>query len=147
MRSPRAVSATAKLLILLTIAGLAPIAAGEAATKCPSGQILRVTLGTCVSKEQNLSLLSQHVAKKPTATKDAVAPGPAPEPAEDAAASANQGGAIPLVEVAERETRSAAEQPQPVPPAQHNSAPLAAFGSLFVGAFRSSMNMGASAFK
>ena len=142
MRSPRAVPATAKSLILIALGGLSPICSGEAATKCPSGQILRVSLGTCVPKQENLSLMSRHVAPKPTAAKAA----PAPEPAQDAAASADPRAAIPPVQVAGRELPPAAEQ-QPGSSGQHESAPLSAFGSLFVGAFHSTMSMGAAAFR
>jgi hypothetical protein len=146
MRSHRAVAAIAKSLILLALGGLSPISAGEAATKCPSGQILRVSLGVCVPKQENLSLVSRHVASKPKAAKESAAPAPQPEPAEDAAANANPREPTPPVQVAGRELPPAAEQ-QPGSSAQHESAPLSTFGSLFVGAFHSTMSMGAAAFR
>jgi hypothetical protein len=146
MQFPRAVPATVKSLILLALGAFSPISSGEAATKCPSGQILRVSLGTCVPKQENLSLMSRHIAPKPTAAKEYAAPAPAPEPAQDAAASADPRAAIPPVQVAGREVPRAAEQ-QPGSSAQHESAPLSTFGSLFVGAFHSTMSMGAAAFR
>jgi hypothetical protein len=139
MRFPRAVAATAKSLILIALGAFSPISSGAAATKCPSGQILRVSLGVCVPKQENLSLMSRHVAPKAKAA-------PAPEPAQDAAASAEPREAIPPVQVAGREVPPAAEQ-QPGSSAQHESAPLSTFGSLFVGAFHSTMSMGAAAFR
>jgi hypothetical protein len=142
MRFPRAVAATAKPLILLALGAFSPISSGEAATKCPSGQILRVSLGVCVAKQENLSLMSRHVAPKPAAAKAA----PAPQPAQNAGASAAAREAIPPVQVAGREVPPAAEQ-QPGSSAQHESAPLSTFGSLFVGAFHSTMSMGAAAFR
>jgi hypothetical protein len=144
MRFPRAVAATAKSLIIFALGAFSPISSGEAATKCPSGQILRVSLGVCVPKQENLSLMSRHTAPKPKAANESAAP--APEPDQDAAANADPRNATPPVQVADREVAPAAEQ-QPGSSAQHESAPLSTFGSLFVGAFHSTMSMGAAAFK
>ena len=146
MRSPRAVSTTAKILISLAIGAPFQIAPGTAATKCPSGQILRVSLGICVPKGQNLSLLSTHVAK-PKPAKDPATSRAVPESGRDAAISRDR-SLPPAVEMAAQREAPPAAEPRPAPPpAQDNAAPLASFGNLFVGAFRSTMSMGASAFK
>jgi len=147
MRSPRAVCPTAKLLIFLAFSGVSAILSGEAGGGGPSGQILRVSLHVCVPKSENRSFMSKHVAKKPQAAKESGAASPAPEPAEGAAASASERDVTPPVRVANREGPPAADLRQKAAPAEHDSAPLAAFGSLFVGAFHSTMTMGAAAFK
>jgi hypothetical protein len=146
MRSSCAASKAAKLLILLVSGGVFQISPGAAATKCPSGQILRVSLGICVPKEQNLSVVSKHVASRPKPAKSEVAPTTAPDSAEDVATDADQHAATSAPELTQRDAPQPAEHPA-APPAQDNAAPFSAFGTLFVGAFRSTMSMGASAFR
>jgi hypothetical protein len=150
MRFPWAASSAAKLLILLASASFLQISPSAAATKCPSGQILRVSLKTCVPKDQNLSVISKRVAGKQSPAKDATGAADrigAPQPVENAAASPAQRGTTPLVEVAERRIQTVEEQRPQASAAQDAAARLSAFGSLFVGAFHSTMSMGASAFK
>lgn len=147
MEFPRVVAPTAKFLILIALGALSPTSFSEAATKCPSGQILRVSRGICVPKRENLSLMSKHVETKPKATKQSAAGARAPEPALDAASKGGERDVTSPVQVADRDGPPPAEARETPSPAQHDSAPFAAFGSLFVGAFRSTMSMGAAAFK
>jgi hypothetical protein len=148
MRSPRAASCAAKLLILLALGGLAQTSGSQAATKCPSGQILRVSLGICVPKAQNLAIMSKHDAKKlqPAGAEEDTPSVKQARAPRDAAANADGSDKTRLVDVAERDTPPAQEQaatslaPQVEPP----SSP---FGSLFVGAFRSTLSAGLSAFR
>jgi hypothetical protein len=148
MRSPHAASIAAKLLICVALGSVLPMSAADAATKCPSGEILRVSLGVCVSKEHNRSLMTKHEPKKPKLVNQRVAPSSAPEPAGDSAASlGGRRARSPLIEVAERGSPPVAEQHPSAAPAPDNTSALSAFGSLFVGAFHSTMSMGQSAFK
>jgi hypothetical protein len=144
MRFPRAASAAAKLLIFLAFGALAPISASEAATKCPLGQILRVSLGVCVPKAQNLAILSRHGSSaKPV--QETVRRPAVPKQGQDGMTNSDELGE-PSVDVAQRETLPSADQPaaRPPPQAEQASSP---FGSLFVGAFRSTVSAGLSAFK
>jgi hypothetical protein len=145
MRSPRAACAAAKYLILLPLCVLPQISASEAATKCPSGQIRRVSLGICVPKAQNLAILSRRGPIRADPGEDAVAPARAAKPRHEKVTT-DQADESPPVDVAERDAPLAQDQPasRPTPPAEPASSP---FGSLFVGAFRSTVNAGLSAFR
>jgi hypothetical protein len=143
MRSPRAAFIAAKLLILLPLGSLVQVPA-SAATKCPSGQILRVSQGVCVPKAENSALL-RHGTKKPRAV-EAAAPPPARKPIRDAAADADRPDRPSRLEVAQHETPAPASEPAPSPLARAQ-ATLSPFGELFVGAFRSTVSTGLSAFR
>jgi hypothetical protein len=144
MRFPRAASAAAKLLILLALGELAPTSASEAATKCPLGQILRVSLGVCVPKAQNLAILSRHGSRNAEPVQETLRRPAVPKQGQDAMTNSDELGE-PSVEVAQRETLPSADQPAPrPPPAERASSP---FGALFVGAFRSTVSAGLSAFR
>jgi len=147
MRSSRAAQPAAKLLILLALSAFPQISATEAATRCPSGQILRVSLGICVPKAQNLAILAKHGTTKRKATETDEDAGPAssaPRPAASEAAKPER--REEPVEVAEREAPRPAEPSAPGPAAPAES-PMSPFGALFVGAFRSSISAGMSAFR
>jgi hypothetical protein len=147
MRSSRAALTAAKLLILLALGALPQISASEAGTRCPSGQILRVSLGVCVPKAQNLAILAKHGTPKRKATETDEDAGPAssaPRPAASEAAKAER--REEPVEVAQREAPRQAEPSGPGPAAPAES-PMSPFGALFVGAFRSSISAGMSAFR
>ena len=147
MRSPRAALPAAKLLILLALSAFPQISATEAATRCPSGQILRVSLGICVPKAQNLAILAKHGTMKRKAREadeDAEPASSAPRPAASEAAKPER--REEPVEVAEREAPRPAEPSAPGPAAPAES-PMSPFGALFVGAFRSSISAGMSAFR
>jgi hypothetical protein len=132
------------LVIFLALGALAPISGSEAATKCPLGQILRVSLGVCVPKAQNLAILSRHGSSaKPG--QEAVRHPAVPKQGQDAMTNSDELGE-PSVDVAQRETLPSADQPAPRPPPQAEQA-SSPFGSLFVGAFRSTVSAGLSAFK
>jgi hypothetical protein len=148
MRSSRAVLPVAKLLILLALGALPQISAGEAATRCPSGQILRVSLGVCVPKAQNLAILAKHGTKmhKPAEETDEDA-GSAPMRKPDPNEAANADRPDGRVEVAGREAAPLVDQSAPRPAAPPQSSPLSPFGALFVGAFHSSLSAGMSAFR
>ena len=64
MRSPHPAGSSAKLLIFLVLGALPRISVGEAATKCPRGEILRVSKGVCVPKAENVELV-RHATKQP----------------------------------------------------------------------------------
>lgn len=144
MRSPRAACAAAKYLILLALGALSQVSASDAATKCPSGQILRVSQGICVPKAQNLAILSKHGTTRARHGEDASAPVPT-GPRQDEAASPKSPNESP-VEVAQRDMPQAQVQPtsHPAPQAEPASSP---FGSLFVGAFHSTVSAGLSAIR
>jgi hypothetical protein len=145
MRSPRAASAAAKLLIFLALGALAPMSASEAATKCPSGQILRVSLGVCVPKAQNLAILSRHGSRNAKPAQETARLPAGPKQGQDAMANSDELGE-PSVDVAQRETLPSADQPAPRPSPQAGQV-SSPFGSLFVGAFRSTVSAGLSAFR
>ncbi len=133
-----------KFLILLALCAGFQIPPAHAARKCPSGQILRVSLGICVAKEQNLSVLQQH-ARKPAkrVDNDLATPAseqPAPNESADLVALAPR-------HAADRQTSAAAEKPDAAPASQPASSPLSPFGQLFVGAFHSTVSAGLSAFR
>ena len=146
MWSSRAAQPAAKLLILLALGALPQISASEAATRCPSGQILRVSLGVCVPKAQNLAILAKHGTNKPRPAEAGEDAGPA-----SSAKPAPSGAAEPdrpqePVEVAQHEAPRQAEPFGPGPAAPAES-PMSPFGALFVGAFRSSISAGMSALR
>jgi hypothetical protein len=143
MRSSRAALPAAKLLVLLALCACPQISASEAATRCPSGQILRVSLGICVPKAENLAILAKHGTRTRQATEtdeDAGSASSAPKSAPGQTAKPEQ--REESVEVAEQEAPRPA--PRPAPPAEP---PMSPFGALFVGAFRSSIAAGMSAFR
>jgi hypothetical protein len=148
MRSSRAVPLAAKFLILLALGALAQMSAGEAATRCPSGRILRVSLGVCVPKAQNLAILAKHgtTTRKPAEETDENA-GPAPTRKPDPNETANADRPDKPVEVAGREAAAPVGQSTSRPAAPPESSPLSPFGALFVGAFHSSLSAGMSAFR
>ena len=140
MRSPHAGAAAGKLLILLALGTASQISSAVAA-RCPSGQILRVSLGICVPKAENLAIVSKYAAKPrhaPTQAEKA-----APHPAENETETGERVEAAPPVEMARRDAPPAEQKPAPEQP----EAPSSPFGSLFVGAFRSAVTTGLSAFK
>jgi hypothetical protein len=145
MWSPHAASAAAKLLILLTLGALTRISTSEAATKCPSGQILRVSLGICVPKAQNLEVLSKHGAGKANPVEDTIRPATPPKSGEDEALAPDT-SEEPSIDIAQRATSPAADRP-PAGPIPQAKPPPTPFGSLFVGAFRSTLSTGLSAFR
>lgn len=147
MRSSRAALPAAKLLVLLALCASPQISASEAASRCPSGQILRVSLGICVQKAENLAIL----AKQGTRTRKATETDEEARPASSAARPAPGQTAKPEesdepVEVAKQEAPRPAE-PSPPHSAAPAESPLSPFGALFVGAFRSSISASISAFK
>jgi hypothetical protein len=129
------------ILISLALWTISQTSAAVAATRCPSGQILRVSLGVCVPKAENLAILSKHTARPKRG--DAPAERAAPDRAEGEAATADRRDGTPPVEVAQGEARPPEQKPAPEPA----EAPSSPFGSLFVGAFRSAVTTGLSAFK
>jgi hypothetical protein len=134
-------------LILLALGALPQTAASEAATRCPSGQILRVSLGICVPKAQNLAILAKHGtrSRKPAdADEDAR---PAPTPKADPNEAANADRPDRPVEVAGHEAAPPVGQSASRPAAPPESSLLSPFGALFVGAFHSSLSAGMSAFR
>ena len=141
MRSSHAVAMVCNILISLTLWTISQTSAAGAATRCPSGQILRVSLGVCVPKAENLAILSRHTVRSKRG--DAPAEKAAPDRAESEAATADRRDATQPVEVAQREARAPEQKPAPQP-AEAASSP---FGSLFVGAFRGAVTTGLSAFK
>jgi hypothetical protein len=147
MRSPRAALPAAKLLILLALGALPQISASEAATRCPSGQILRVSLGICVPKAQNLAILAKHGMRKRSSAEADEDAGPAPARKPDPNEVANADRLDRPLEVAGREAAPPVGQSAPLPAAPPESSPLSPFGALFVGAFHSSLSAGMSAFR
>jgi hypothetical protein len=148
MRSPGAAFPAAKLLILLVLGAFSQISSSAAATRCPSGQILRVSLGTCVPKAENLAILARYGTRKhkpAEAEEDAPRP-PAAKPIEDKAAKPARADPRP-VETAQRDAPAAVEQPSSQPEASSASSLLSPFGALFVGAFHSTVSTGMSAFR
>jgi hypothetical protein len=140
MRSPEAGAAAGKMLMLLMLCTASHTAV--AAPRCPSGQILRVSLGICVPKAENLAIMSKHTAKPRRG--DAQAEKTAPNAEEREAASADRPDETPPpVEMARRDAPPPADKPVP----EQTEAPSSPFGSLFVGAFRSAVTTGLSAFK
>ena len=147
MRSSRAVPLAAKLLILLALGALPQMSASEAATRCPSGQILRVSLGTCVPKAENLGILAKYGTKKrkPAEAEEDAPPPPAAKPVRDEAANSDTTDEPP-VKVAQHEAPAPLEQPS-TSEASSSSSVLSPFGALFVGAFHSTLSAGMSAFQ
>src|SRR5438270_11922591 len=118
MRSSRAAQPAAKLLILLALSAVPQISVSEAATRCPSGQILRVSLGICVPKAQNLAILAKHGTNKPRPAETGEDAGPAssaPGPAASEAAKPER--REEPVELAHRQAPRAAEPSAPSPAA------------------------------
>jgi hypothetical protein len=140
MRSPHAGAAAGKLLILLAL-GTASQISPAAAARCPSGEILRVSLGVCVPKAQNLAILSKYAAKPRHGRTQAETAGPNSMDSETAAG--DRADEPPPVELAQRDASPPAQKPAPEP----TETPSSPFGSLFVGAFRSAVTTGLSAFK
>jgi hypothetical protein len=141
MRSPHAGAAAGKLLILLAL-GTASQISPAAAARCPSGEILRVSLGVCVPKAQNLAILSKYAAKPRHGRTQAETAAPNPMDSETTTDD-RADEPPPPVEMAQRDAPPPAQKPAPKP-AETSSSP---FGSLFVGAFRSAVTTGLSAFK
>lgn len=141
MQSPHAAAAAGKLLILLALGTASQISSGVAAPRCPSGQMLRVSLGTCVPKAENLAILSKYAAKPRHARTQAETA--APKPAENETATGERVQEAPPVELAARD----APRPEQKAAPEQSEAPASPFGSLFVGAFRSAVTTGLSAFK
>jgi hypothetical protein len=141
MRSSHAISTAGKLLILLMLGTASQTASGVAAPRCPSGEILRVSLGVCVPKAQNLAILSKYAAKPKHARTEAEIA--APNAMDGETATGDRADERPPVEMAQRDAPPPAQKPAPEP-AETPSSP---FGSLFVGAFRSAVTTGLSAFK
>jgi hypothetical protein len=137
--------APAKSLILLVLCAGLQVSPAPAARKCPSGEILRVSLGICVPKEQNLSLLQQHPRKAAKPIDDLASP-PSEKPAADNRADLVP-PAAPTVDIAGDEARAAADKAGAAPTSQAQSSPLSPFGQLFVGAFHSTVSAGLSAFR
>src|SRR5437588_8881801 len=147
MRSSRAAQPAAKLLILLALSAFPQISVSEAATRCPSGQILRVSLGICVAKAENLAILAKHGTRTRKATEIDEDAGPASSAARPAPGQTTKPEqAEESVDVAEREVPRTAE-PSASRPAAPAESPMSPFGALFVGAFHSSIAAGMSAFR
>jgi hypothetical protein len=148
MRSPHAAFPAAKLLILLALGALSQISSIAAATRCPSGQILRVSLGICVPKAENLGILAKYGTKrrKPAEAEEDSPPPPAAKPARDEAANPDTTDEQPL-EMAQHEAPAPVDQPSTGPEAPSTSSVLSPFGALFVGAFHGTLSTGMSAFQ
>ena len=131
----------AKSLVLLLLCAGFDMSPAQAARKCPSGQILRVSLGICVPKEQNLSVVRQH--SQPTKQAEDVVSAPSKKPAEKDVA--NAGSPPPTAERADHESVAATDKLSAA--AESKSSPLSPFGQLFVGAFHSTVSTGLSAFR
>jgi hypothetical protein len=148
MRSPRAAFPAAKLLIFLGLGALAQISFSAAATRCPSGQILRVSQGICVPKAENLAILAKYGSKKrnPAEAEEDAPPHPATKPVRDEAANRETSDEQP-VEVAQHEAPAPVEQRSARSEPSSSSSVLSPFGALFVGAFHSTLSAGMSAFR
>src|SRR3954453_19102219 len=153
MRFPRAARPAAKLLILLALGAISQSSPSEAARRCPLGQILRVSLGTCVPKAQNLAIMAKHGARKsqPADAEEDAPPAPTRKPAREEAASPARASPAHAseapVEIARDEAPSPAEQKAPQPSPQPETSRVSPFGVLFVGAFHSMVTTGRSAFR
>jgi hypothetical protein len=99
-------------------------------------------LGICVPKAENLAIMSKHTSKPRHG--DAQAEKTAPHPEESEAAGADRPDKTPPpIEMARRDAAPPPDKPAP----EQTEAPSSPFGSLFVGAFRSAVTTGLSAFK
>ena len=148
MRFPRAARPAAKLLVLLALGAISQSSPSEAARRCPSGQILRVSLGECVPKAANLAIMAKHGSRK-SAAADGVKDAPrvrAPKPAQEEAASPTPAAEEP-VEIARDQAPSPAAEIAPPRSPQPESSRVSPFGALFVGAFQSTVTTGRSAFR
>jgi hypothetical protein len=147
MRSARAAFPAAKLLIFLALGALAQSSSSAAGTRCPSGQILRVSQGICVPKAENLAILAKHGSTqgKPAERAEDAPPPPTPKAVRDEANSSTT-DAQP-VEIAQHEEPASLEQPSSRSQASASSSVLSPFGALFVGAFHSTLSAGMSAFR
>jgi hypothetical protein len=148
MRSARAAFPAAKLLIFLALGALAQSSSSAAGTRCPSGQILRVSQGICVPKAENLAILAKHGGQQGKPAERAEdAPPPTPKAVRDEANSSTT-EAQP-VEIAQHEQPAPLEQPSSrfEASASSSSSMLSPFGALFVGAFHSTLSAGMSAFR
>jgi hypothetical protein len=141
MRSSHAAAMVGNILVSFALGTISQTSAAGAATRCPSGQILRVSLGVCVPKAENLAILSRHTVRSKRG--DAPAEKADPDRAESEAATPDRRDGTPPVEVAQRQARPPEQKPAPEPA----EAPSSPFGSLFVGAFRSAVTTGLSAFR
>ena len=148
MRSPRAALPAAKFLVLLAFCAIFQSSPSEAARRCPSGQILRVSRGTCVPKAENLGLMAKHGSRKGRAaeSQDDAPQDSVRKPTADAAASPALTEEVPAEKVARDEPPSPGVQDTPPPSPKPESPRLSPFGALFVGAFRSTVTTGRSAF-
>jgi hypothetical protein len=144
MRSPHAARSSAKLLIFLVLGALPQISVGEAATKCPRGEILRVSKGVCVPKAENVELV-RHATKQPNPPATEKNPLPVSEVSPNVT-SVERSDPATSVALAEREAPAPAEQSEPSLASRAKSA-LSPFGQLFVGAFHSTVSSGLSAFR
>jgi hypothetical protein len=150
MRFPFAASA-ATTLALLTLGTFPEMSGADAAPRCPLGQILRVSKGVCVPKSQNLALLRRYSKRKQPVVDEAESeapPPPAPAPVakrvrSEPASAERAVDERPQVKVAQRET-AFSEEPAPPAAAPTQPAPASPFGSLYVGAFRSTLTTGFS---
>jgi hypothetical protein len=148
MLCPRVASPAAKILISLALVAPSQIAGGAAAPRCPSGQILRVSLGTCVPKAENLAILAKYGTKKgkPANTEGEPSPPAAAKPDRGEAAKPDRPDEQ-RIEVARHDAPAPVEQPASPPEASSVSQLLSPFGALFVGAFRSTLSTGLSGSK
>lgn len=144
MRCPHAVGSSAKLLIFLALSALTPMSPGEAATKCPRGEILRVSKHLCVPKAENFALVrhTREQPKSPAAEENPVAAATA----SSKPASGERRDLAAVGQLAERDAPAPAEQSEPTLASRAQSA-LSPFGQLFVGAFHSTISSGLSAFR
>jgi hypothetical protein len=147
MRSPYVAQTAAKLLVALALGAASQITPSDAATKCPSGQILRVSKGVCVPKDENLALVSKHAMKPRPADKEA-ALGSSNKVQDTLPSSRDGAGDRPSVSLADGDAPPAVEpQSMSSRAAQAVSSLTSPFGNLFVGAFHSTLSMGFSAAK
>lgn len=148
MLCPRVAFPAAKILISLALVAPSQIAGSAAAPRCPSGQILRVSLGTCVPKAENLAILAKYGTKKgkPAKSEEEEAP-PAAANLDRAEAAKPDRQDEQAIEVARHEAPAPVEQPSSRREASSASQLLSPFGALFVGAFRSTLSTGLSGFK
>jgi hypothetical protein len=152
MRSPYMASAAPTFLVFLALGAPSLCSTADAAPRCPLGQILRVSKGVCVPKSQNLALLRHYSKRKlPVEEPEADAPTPAAAPVAKRARSEpviaeRAPDERPPVKVAQRET-APAEPAAPPAAATPRPEPASPFGSLYVGAFRSTLKTGFSVSK